>query len=303
MDADNRARRIYRVTAVGLAVNVALAAGKLAAGLAGRSGAMIADAVHSVSDFATDIVVLVCVRLSSRPRDEDHDYGHGKYETLASVLIGLALAAVAIGIFANSVGLIKRVVEGEQIPRPGLVAVIAAGVSIIVKEALYRYTVVEGRRLNSPAVVANAWHHRSDALSSVATLVGIGGARFLGGSWRILDPIAAIMVSALIVKVAYDLVVSGVNELVEHSLPASTEKEILDIVTSDGNVSDPHNLKTRRIGQNIAVEVHIRLPHDMTVGQSHSITVGIERRLRERFGDGTQTIIHVEPLKSGSRSV
>lgn len=303
MDADNRARRIYRVTAVGLAVNVALAAGKLAAGLAGRSGAMIADAVHSVSDFATDIVVLVCVRLSSRPRDEDHDYGHGKYETLASVLIGLALAAVAIGIFANSVGLIKLVVEGEQIPRPGLVAVIAAGVSIIVKEALYRYTVVEGRRLNSPAVVANAWHHRSDALSSVATLVGIGGARFLGGSWRILDPIAAIMVSALIVKVAYDLVVSGVNELVEHSLPASTEREILDIVTSDGNVSDPHNLKTRRIGQNIAVEVHIRLPHDMTVGQSHSITVGIERRLRERFGDGTQTIIHVEPLKNGFRSV
>ena len=303
MDADNRARRIYRVTAVGLAVNVALAAGKLAAGLAGRSGAMIADAVHSVSDFATDIVVLVCVRLSSRPRDEDHDYGHGKYETLASVLIGLALAAVAIGIFANSIGLIKRVVEGEQIPRPGLVAVIAAGVSIIVKEALYRYTVVEGRRLNSPAVVANAWHHRSDALSSVATLVGIGGARFLGGSWRILDPIAAIMVSALIVKVAYDLVVSGVNELVEHSLPASTEREILDIVTSDGNVSDPHNLKTRRIGQNIAVEVHIRLPQDMTVGQSHSITVGIERRLRERFGDGTQTIIHVEPLKNGSRSV
>ena len=303
MDADNRVRRIYRVTAVGLAVNVALAAGKLAAGLAGRSGAMIADAVHSVSDFATDIVVLVCVRLSSRPRDEDHDYGHGKYETLASVLIGLALAAVAIGTFANSVGLIKLVVEGEQIPRPGLVAVIAAGVSIIVKEALYRYTVVEGRRLNSPAVVANAWHHRSDALSSVATLVGIGGARFLGGSWRILDPIAAIMVSALIVKVAYDLVVSGVNELVEHSLPASTEKEIIDIVTSDGNVSDPHNLKTRRIGQNIAVEVHIRLPHDMTVGQSHSITVGIERRLRERFGDGTQTIIHVEPLKNGFRSV
>ena len=303
MDADNRVRRIYRVTAVGLAVNVALAAGKLAAGLAGRSGAMIADAVHSVSDFATDIVVLVCVRLSSRPRDEDHDYGHGKYETLASVLIGLALAAVAIGIFANSVGLIKLVVEGEQIPRPGLVAVIAAGVSIIVKEALYRYTVVEGRRLNSPAVVANAWHHRSDALSSVATLVGIGGARFLGGSWRILDPIAAIMVSALIVKVAYDLVVSGVNELVEHSLPASTEKEIIDIVTSDGNVSDPHNLKTRRIGQNIAVEVHIRLPHDMTVGQSHSITDGIERRLRERFGDGTQTIIHVEPLKNGFRSV
>lgn len=209
MDADSRAKQIYKVTAVGLGVNVGLAAGKLAAGIIGRSGAMIADAVHSVSDFATDIVVLVCVRLSSRPKDESHDYGHGKYETLATVLIGLALAAVAVGIFVSSAGLIKRVIEGEQIPRPGLVAVIAAAVSIAVKEALYWYTVKAGCRLDSSAVVANAWHHRSDALSSVATLAGIGGARLLGGAWRILDPIAAIMVSALIIKVAYDLVMAG----------------------------------------------------------------------------------------------
>ena len=297
MDTDSRAKQIYKVTAVGLGVNVGLAAGKLAAGIVGRSGAMIADAVHSVSDFATDIVVLVCVRLSSRPKDESHDYGHGKYETLATVLIGLALAAVAIGIFVSSAGLIKRVIEGEQIPRPGLVAVIAAAVSIVVKEALYWYTVKAGRRLNSSAVVANAWHHRSDALSSIATLVGIGGARFLGGAWRILDPIAAIMVSALIIKVAYDLVMPGVNELVEQSLPEKTEREIMETITADENVCDPHNLKTRKIGAGIAVEVHIRLDGDMTVEQSHVITVGIENRLRERFGDGTQVIIHVEPLK------
>ena len=297
MDADSRAKQIYKVTAVGLGVNVVLAAGKLAAGLAGRSGAMIADAVHSVSDFATDIVVLVCVGLSSRPKDESHDYGHGKYETLATVLIGLALAAVAIGIFVSSAGLIKRVIDGEQIPRPGLVAVIAAAVSIVVKEALYWYTVKAGRRLNSSAVVANAWHHRSDALSSIATLVGIGGARFLGGAWRILDPIAAIMVSALIIKVAYDLVMPGINELVEQSLPEKTEREIMDMITADENVRDPHNLKTRKIGAGIAVEVHIRLDGDMTVEQSHVITVGIEQRLREKFGDGTQVIIHVEPLK------
>ena len=297
MDADSRAKQIYKVTAVGLGVNVVLAAGKLAAGLAGRSGAMIADAVHSVSDFATDIVVLVCVGLSSRPKDESHDYGHGKYETLATVLIGLALAAVAIGIFVSSAGLIKRVIDGEQIPRPGLVAVIAAAVSIVVKEALYWYTVKAGRRLNSSAVVANAWHHRSDALSSIATLVGIGGARFLGGAWRILDPIAAIMVSALIIKVAYDLVMPGINELVEQSLPEKTEREIMETITADENVRDPHNLKTRKIGAGIAVEVHIRLDGDMTVEQSHVITVGIEQRLREKFGDGTQVIIHVEPLK------
>jgi len=297
MDGKIRTREIYKVTAVGLGVNVLLGVGKLAAGILGRSGAMVADAVHSVSDFATDIVVLVCVRLSSRPRDERHDYGYGKYETLATVLIGLTLAGIAIGIFVNSAGLIKRVVEGESIPRPGLVAVVAAIVSIVAKEGLYRYTVGVGRRVNSQAVIANAWHHRSDALSSVATLVGIGGARFLGGSWRILDPIAAIIVAALIVKVAYDLVMPGIGELVEHSLPASTEREILELVTLDERVRDPHNLKTRRIGAGIAIEVHVRLSGDMTVRESHAITVGIEQRLRRRFGPGTQTIIHVEPQK------
>ncbi len=297
MECNDRTGEIYRVTAAGLVVNVLLGAGKLAAGIFGRSGAMVADAVHSVSDSLTDIVVLVCVRLSSRPRDESHDYGHGKYETLATVLIGIALAGVAVGILVNSAGLIKRVVDGEAIPRPGLVAVIASAVSIVVKEGLYRYTVRVGRRVDSPAVIANAWHHRSDALSSVAALVGIGGARFLGGTWRILDPIAAIIVAALIIKVAYDLVMPGLGELVEHSLPDATEREILELVTSDARVRDPHNLKTRRIGSDIAIEVHIRLCGDMTVRESHAITVGIEQRLRSCFGRGTQTIIHVEPLK------
>lgn len=294
---DERTGTINRVTIVGFAANLLLAAGKLAAGIFGRSGAMVADAIHSVSDFATDVVVLVFVRLSSKPRDCDHEYGHGKYETLATVLIALALLAVAVGILVSNGRAIVRVIRGETIPEPGLVAFIAAAVSIVVKEALYWYTVRAGRRVQSPMVVANAWHHRSDAFSSVGTLIGIGGARFLGEQWRILDPIAAVIVALLIVKVSWDLIRPGINELVDKSLPAEIEKQILELITEDPAVCDPHNLKTRRIGPSIAIEIHIRLDGDMNVKQSHHITVGIEQRLKQQFGAGTQVIVHVEPLK------
>lgn len=293
----SRVRDIYRVTIVGSIVNALLAVGKLLAGILGHSGAMVADAVHSISDFATDIVVLVFVKLSSKPKDETHDYGHGKYETLATVIIGLALFAVAVGIFINSAEKIGRVIKGEIIERPGLVVLLAAAISILCKEGLYWYTVAVGRRVNSSVVIANAWHHRSDALSSIGTLVGIGGARFLGEQWRVLDPIAAIVVGALIVKVAYDLIAPGLGELVDKSLPKDVEQQMIDVILEDGEVHDPHNLKTRRIGSYMAVEVHIRLDGEMSVNHSHSITVGIERRLKERFGADLQVIIHVEPIK------
>ena len=300
MTENNKARVgiLCRVTWIGSIVNLVLAAGKLAAGILGRSGAMVADAVHSISDLATDLVVLAFVRISARPKDESHDYGHGKFETLATVIVGLALFAVAVGIFVDSVQKIVEVLHGQVIARPGMVALIAAAVSIVAKEALYRYTVRVGRRYDSPAVVANAWHHRSDALSSIGTLVGIGGAYFLGEKWRLLDPLAAIVVAALIVKVSYDLVASGLNELLEKSLPREIEEKILAIVTEDPHVCDPHNLKTRRIGSSIAVEVHVRMNAEMSVRESHAITKEIERKLKEAFGPATQAIIHVEPLDS-----
>lgn len=296
-EAEIRKRKIYRVTLIGFAVNLVLAAGKLAAGILGRSGAMVADAVHSCSDMATDVAVIAFARVSAKPRDDDHDYGHGKYETLATIVISLVLAAVGAGILLGSIRAIRVVVDGGLLPRPGAVALVAAAVSIVAKEILYRYTVREARAVESPSMIANAWHHRSDALSSLGTLVGIGCAYFLGERWRIADPIAALVVAVFIFKIAFDLIRSGLGELLERSLPDDVEREILRIVTADPEVREPHNLRTRRIGASIAIEVHVRVDGAMSVSRSHLLTVGIERRLRERFGSGTMIAIHVEPIK------
>ena len=278
-------------------VNMVLFAFKLVAGLVGRSGAMIADAVHSASDFATDIVVLAFVRISSKPRDDDHKWGHGKYETLASLIIGVALFAVGVDILLDSAEKIKAVAGGEVLPRPGVIAIVAAAISIVVKEVLYQYTVRRGRKLDSPSVVANAWHHRSDAFSSIGALLGIGMAYFLGEKWRIADPIAAIVVAALIIKVSIDLCRTALAELLEKSLPKDVEAEILEIISATPSVYKPHNLRTRRIGSDIAIEVHIRVNGDMSVFESHEISKDIERKLRSRFGENTAVAIHIEPLK------
>ena len=178
-----------------------------------------------------------------------------------------------------------------------MIALIAAGVSIIAKEILYRYTIHMGKSLNSQAVIANAWHHRSDAISSIGTFVGIGGAICLGEKWRVLDPIAAIIVSGFIIKVAIDLIKPCIDELLEHSLPAETEKEILDIILSFPEVSSPHHLRTRRIGNNIAIEVHIRMDGWTPLENAHQTATAIERRLKEEYGPDTHVGIHMEPKK------
>ena len=301
-EAEIRKKKIYRVTFIGFAVNLLLAGIKLAAGILGRSGAMVADAVHSFSDMATDVVVIAFAKISAKPKDEGHDYGHGKYETLATIIISLALAAVGTGILVNSIGAIRVVVDGGLLPRPGTVALLAAAVSIVVKEILYRYTVREGRRVSSPSMIANAWHHRSDALLSLGTLAGIGCAYFLGDKWRIADPIAALVVAVFIFKIAFDLIRTGLDELLERSLPEDVEEEILRVVAANPEVREPHNLRTRRIGASIAVEVHVRVDGAMSVCRSHELTEDIERRLRARFGEGTMIAIHVEPLKAACRA-
>ena len=297
-----REQAIYRVTWIGFAVNLVLSAGKLAAGIWGHSAAMVADAIHSVSDFATDLVVLLFVRVSAKPRDDDHDYGHGKYETLATLIIGAALAGVGIKLLWSGGTAIRDFTRGLLPTQPGVVALWAAVVSIVAKEALYRYTARVGRRVNSPSVVANAWHHRSDALSSLGTLAGIGCAYFLGDKWRIADPIAALVVAVFIFKIAFDLIRTGLDELLERSLPEDVEEEILRVVAANPEVREPHNLRTRRIGASIAVEVHVRGDGAMSVCRSHELTEDIERRLRARFGEGTMIAIHVEPLKAACRA-
>lgn len=293
----DRQKAIYKVTIVGFLVNLLLTAIKFAAGILGNSAAMIADAVHSVSDFATDIVVLFFVKVAGKPRDEGHSYGHGKYETLATVLIGGVLFAVGVGILVNGIEKIVAISQGAIIERPGAIALIAAVASIGAKEALYWYTIKVGQKVDAPMVIANAWHHRSDAFSSVGTLVGIGGAYFLGDNFRIMDPIAATLVSIFILKVSVELIIPSLNELVEKSLPIKIQEKIIGIILENHLASNPHGLRTRRIGQTVAIEVHIRVDGSMSVDASHKITEDIERRLKDEFGCQTMVNIHVEPLK------
>lgn len=292
-----REKEIYKVTIAGSVVNFLLLVFKFAAGILGHSAAMLADAVHSLSDFVTDVIVIVFVRISNKPQDKGHDYGHGKYETLATAIIGLLLLIVGFGILWNGATSIYTFLRGGKLEEPGMVALIAAVVSIVLKEILYRYTVAKGKKLNSQAVVANAWHHRSDVLSSVGTAVGIGGAILLGEHWRVLDPIAAVIVSFFIMKVAIQLLIPCVDELLEKSLPDEVEKEIEQALLSFPGVSEPHHLRTRRIGSYCAIEVHVRMDGRITLEEAHNTATAIEHKLKEMFGAGTLINIHVEPKK------
>ena len=298
MEKESREKQIYRVTIVGSIANFFLLVFKFVAGILGQSSAMIADAVHTLSDFVTDIIVLVFVKVSAKPKDTGHDYGHGKYETLATVIIGIVLLIVGTGIFWNGLNQILAFYRGEKLESPDLIALIAALVSIVVKEILYRYSVIVGHKVQSQAVVANAWHHRSDAFSSIGTALGIAGAIFLGKDWRVLDPIAAVVVSVFIVKVSIQLLIPCLNDLLERSLPEEIEKEIITIIDEDSQIKDPHNLRTRRIGSDFAIEVHIRLQPDMTVKEAHVVATGIENRLRAKYGLRTHVAVHVEPVKN-----
>ena len=297
MASNEREKEIYKVTIVGSFVNFLLLIFKFVSGIVGHSAAMIADAVHSLSDFVTDILVLVFVKISSKPADKDHRYGHGKFETLATAIIGVVLLAVGIGIFYQGATSIYAVYNGQVLPSPGYIALIAAAVSIVSKEAVYWYTVIKGKKLNSQAVVANAWHHRSDAFSSMGTLLGIGGAILGGEKWAVLDPIAAVVVSIFIVKVAISILNGSLQELLEHALPKTVQEEIKQLILSVDGVSEPHHLRTRRVGSNYAIEVHIRMDGNLSLNEAHHITSLVEKKLKEKYGEGTNLSVHAEPLK------
>lgn len=297
LDKLTREKEVYKVTLLGSFVNFLLVIFKFLAGIAGHSAAMLADAVHSLSDFITDVIVILFVRISNKPQDKSHDYGHGKYETLATALIGVALLGVGFGILWNGANEILAFLRGEQLRSPGMLALVAAVVSIVLKEILYRYTVRMGRKYNSQAVIANAWHHRSDALSSIGTAAGIGGAILLGPDWTVLDPVAAVVVSFFIMRVSIKLLIPCIDELLEKSLPEDVEREIEQIVLSVEGVTEPHHLKTRRIGNNYAIEVHVRMDGNITLYKAHETASAIEHKLKERFGEDTHVGIHVEPIK------
>ena len=292
-----RVQRITRITVFGTIVNTLLLAFKFLAGILGGSAAMLADAVHSLSDFLTDIVVLVFVKISNRPADRKHSYGYGKYETLATLCIGIALLAVGIGIAVDGVEEIIQVWHGETLAQPGWIAFWAAIASIALKELTYWLTIRVAKQVDSEALRANAWHHRSDALSSIGTGLGIGGAILLGQKWTILDPIAALVVSVFIVLTALRLTYGAIGEFLEQSLPEENENEIRAIVAADKELSELHHLCTRRLGNRVAIEMHLRMPGNTPLTIAHRHASAIEQQLKQRFGDQTHINIHLEPTK------
>ena len=294
-----RDKKVYRVTLLGSVVNLLLLVFKFVAGVLGHSAAMIADAVHSLSDFVTDLIVIVFVKISSKPEDADHAYGHGKYETLASCIIGLALIVVGVMMGYNAMVKIVDVVKnGTELASPGIIALAAAVLSIVLKEWMFHLTRKVAREVDSPAVEANAWHHRSDALSSVGTAIGIGGAVLLGSKWAVLDQIAALVVSVFIVVQAAKILSDAIGQLMEKSLPREVEQRICEIVYEEEGTSDIHHLRTRKIGSQISIELHVRMNGYLTLREVHDKSIAIEKRLRAAFGDSTYINLHVEPLKS-----
>ena len=287
-----------KITHISIWVNIVLTALKLAAGVFGRSQALIADAVHSLSDFATDIAVLIGLRYTSKPRDEDHTYGHGKYETLAAAVIGLALGLVALKIAESAIQRIFHFSHGDPLPMPSVYAFWAAILSIGVKEWLYQATMRVARRTGSSSLVANAWHHRSDAFSSIATAAGVGAAAMLGHDWLILDPIAALFVSLFLLRVGWRIIREQIGYLTDQSLSPEVCEEILAMARATPGIAEPHNLRTRMVGHISVIDLHIRLGADLSLREAHDIASTLETALQNRFGKETIANLHLEPYSA-----
>lgn len=291
----DRTHKVTVVTLIGSSVNIALTVFKIAAGVIGRSTAMIADGIHSLSDLLSDIVVIVIARVSAKGRDKDHDYGHGKFETLATLIISLMLIVVAANLMSGGIGKIRLILEGGEVSSPGMIALWAAVLSIVLKEILYHYTVIQGRILNSPMMIANAWHHRSDAFSSIGSLLGIAGAIFLGDKFVILDPIAGCVISVFIFVMAVKMSVPAIKELLDVSLPDDVEAKIENTAKTIPGVIDLHELKTRREGPGIIMEGHLVMDSGISLKEAHDISKKVEEALRCEFGPETQISLHLEP--------
>ena len=293
-----RAQKAQQVTWIGAIINVILSTGKILAGFIGKSSAMIADGIHSLSDLITDVIVIIFFRISDAEKDERHPYGHGKFETFSTFLIALVLFAVGLGIFYGGTSKIISVIKGDLLPQPQMIALWAALISIVCKEALFQYTKIVGKQIQSQSIIANAWHHRSDAFSSIGVAIGIAGAIFLGDKWVILDPIAGVIVSFFIMKTAIELSLPSIQELMEVSLPKETVRKIEMLMMENPQIKSFHKLRTRKIGEVFVIDVHIQLDNAISLVQAHNIAGALSQRMRETFGSRTQVNIHTEPLNN-----
>jgi cation diffusion facilitator family transporter len=283
-------REIKRITWLGLCVNVLLSALKLAGGMLGASQAIVADAVHSLSDSTTDVAVLIGVRYWSKPPDEGHPHGHGRIETLVTAGIGMALAVVAVGLAVGAVSTLRQ----EHASPPGLIALCAALVSIVSKEILYRWTVRVGRRMRSSAVVANAWHHRSDAFSSVPVLIAVAGARLVP-AWAFLDHLGAVVVSVFIFRAGFLIALPAFAELIDAGATRKELGRIRAIALETEGVAQVHGIRTRRVGAALHVDLHILVDGSMSVQRGHQISEAVKERLLENDADLADVVVHLEP--------
>ena len=290
-----RTQKAQQVTWIGAIINVVLSLCKILAGFFGKSSAMIADGLHSLSDLVTDVIVVVFFRISDAEKDDKHPYGHGKFETFSTFLIALVLFCVGLGIFYSGTSKIVSVIRGETLQKPEMIAFWAALISIVCKEGLFRYTKIVGKQINSQAIIANAWHHRSDAFSSIGVAIGIAGAIFLGDKWVVLDPIAGVVVSFFIIKTAIQLSLPSIQELMEVSLPKEIIQKIEMLILEDNEVKSFHKLRSRKVGEVFVIDVHIQLDNTISLVQAHNISGALSRRIREEFGSKTQINIHTEP--------
>ncbi len=287
--------KAVRITVLSFIINAFLSTMKLIVGFIGSSGALIADGVHSISDLATDVIVYVSIYITRKPADEKHNYGHGKVETLATVLVSVALFIAGFSIGREGIIKIIGFSKGEEIAIPSLLVVIAAGISLVVKEILYRVTIHTGKSLGSDVLIANAWHHRSDALSSLGVMIGVGAALILGPEFAFLDSVAQIVVSFFIFKAAYKILVPNIGQLVDAALEEEKTALIKSGCEYHPNGQDYHHLRTRKGGSTNAVDVHILVDGKLDIRTAHDIATELECSLKAYIGDNSLVSIHIEP--------
>lgn len=291
-----REKIVRKVTWVGLWVNLFLAAIKFTAGIYGRSQALVADAIHSLTDLTTDIAVIAGSHYWSRPPDENHPYGHRRLETLVTVFIGVVLIAAGIGIGWKAISALQE----KHASPPGWIAVAAALASIVCKESIYRWTAMTGRRVKSAALAANAWHHRTDAFSSIPVLIAVAGARVFP-SWSFLDHLGAVVVSIFILHASIKIIWPGLSELIDVGAPKETRKKIRDIALKNEGVLQVHDIRTRYISSSIQVDLHIVVDGLITVRQGHDIADDVKARIIDRIPEVLDVIVHVDPPERAAR--
>ena len=288
--------RVSRVGWVGLLCNLALAAAKAAAGILGHSQAVLADALHSLTDSVTDIAVILGVRFWTAPADEDHPHGHGRIETLITVVIGLTVGAVAVGMGVQAI----RGLRHDPGTAPTAIALVVALVSIVVKEVLYQWTARVGREVRSPALVANAWHHRSDAISSIPAAVAVA-VTLIDPGWAVVDRVGAVVVCLLILQASWRILRPAIDQLIDAGAPASDRRHIEELALQVDGVEAAHAVRTRYVGADLAVDLHVEVDGGLSVGEGHTIAVAVRRKLIEEGPNVIDALVQIEPHRLPAR--